>query len=90
MQICICVHAYFHKYMYVYLHELQYKLYPAGGVTSATACDASHVLCCLQDGWSALMTASSRGHTEVTDKLISASAELDLQNKVRESGVPCG
>jgi len=70
--------------------QLQHELNTPGVVTSAIACDASHVSCGLQDGWSALIYASYNGHSAVADKLISAGAKLDLQNKVRESGVPCG
>ena len=52
---------------------------------SAIACDAKYVSCGLQNGWSALIYASNEGHSAVADKLISAGAKLDLQNKVQES-----
>ena len=43
------------------------------------------VYCCLQDGKTALMVTTS----EVADSLIAASAKLDLQDQVEESGVAC-
>ena len=68
----------------------QHELDTPGGATSATACDTSHVFCGLQDGWSALILAIHKGHSAVADKLISAGAKLDLQNKVRENSLLCG
>ena len=41
--------------------------------------------CCLQAGLSALMYASALGHAKVVVNLISAGANLNLQNKVRLS-----
>ena len=35
-----------------------------------------------QDGWTALMSASQNGHLEIVEKLLAASAEPDLQDKV--------
>jgi len=57
--------------------------------TPWTFCDARHALWCLQDGWSALMYASLDGHTKVLHNLISARANLDIQEKVRGSNVAC-
>jgi len=85
--MCLSLHV---CYVSITSQQLQHELDTPGGATSAIACDASHVSCGLQDGWSALMHAVHKGHSEVVDKLISAGAKLDLRNKVRESGVPCG
>jgi len=38
----------------------------------------------------ALMMASQNGHTETAAKLVANGAELDMQNKVRESCPACG
>ena len=35
-----------------------------------------------QDGWTALMSASKKGHLEIVEKLLAAYAEPDLQDKV--------
>ena len=35
-----------------------------------------------QDGWTALMSASQKGHLEIVEKLLAAYAEPDLQDKV--------
>ena len=40
------------------------------------------VLCTLQDGWSALMTASQHGHYEIVKVLIERGANINSQNKV--------
>lgn len=36
-----------------------------------------------QDGWTALMWASLRGHTDVVQKLLSNGAQVDHQDEVR-------
>ena len=44
----------------------------------------------IQDGWTALKQASSKGHHKVVELLLRAGANLDLQDKVRtvqDSGV---
>ena len=88
--------AYIYMYTNMYApacvtcRQLQHELDTPGVVTSAIACDASHVSCGLQSGRAALIYASNYGHSAVADKLISAGAKLDLQNMVWESGVPCG
>jgi len=38
----------------------------------------------------ALMMGAGMGQTEVAHKLIAAGAKIDLQRKVKESGVACG
>ena len=52
--------------------------------------DVTHACCALQDGWSALMIASTNDCPDVAAKLITAGAQLDPQNEVRGSGVACG
>ena len=39
--------------------------------------------CVPQDGWTALMCASNKGHTDVVQLLLSSGAQVDLQSKVR-------
>ena len=38
-----------------------------------------------QDGWTALMWASLRGHTDVVKKLLSSGAQVDHQDEVRHN-----
>ena len=38
-----------------------------------------------QDGWTALMMASLEGYPDVVRVLLSAGAQVDLQNKVRHN-----
>ena len=63
---------------------LEHELDTAVTSTSAIASDASHALCCLQYGMSALMWASLDGHIAAADRLMAAGAKLDLQHQVRE------
>ena len=45
-----------------------------------------------QDGWSALMSASKEGHTEIAKYLIEAKASVDVQTQVyyvKKSLIPC-
>ena len=43
----------------------------------------NHILCLSrQNGWSALMYASLKGHVEVVDKLLQHGATVDLQKEV--------
>ena len=39
--------------------------------------------CVPQDGWTALMSASSSGHSEVVCLLLCSGAQVDLQDEVR-------
>ena len=41
-----------------------------------------HGVRCEQDGWTALMRASSWGHTEVVVQLLDKGADVNAQNKV--------
>lgn len=43
------------------------------------------VLFFAQDGWTALMWASLRGHTDVVQKLLSNGAQVDHQDEVRDN-----
>ena len=36
----------------------------------------------LQDGWTATMSASQKGHVKVVDRLLAAGADKDAQDKV--------
>ena len=38
----------------------------------------------IQDGWTALAQAASKGHEQVVEVLLKAEAKLDVQGKVRE------
>ena len=38
-----------------------------------------------QDGWSAVMWAATKGYTDIVEVLVSAGANLNIQNKVRSS-----
>ena len=60
--------------------QREHELDTGAAGTSAIASDASHAVCCLQDGRSALMFASICGHIAVADRLIAAGAKLDLQD----------
>ena len=42
----------------------------------------------LQDGWSSLMMACEKGHTEVVRMLLSAGAHVNNQSKVSSTGQP--
>ena len=41
--------------------------------------------CVPQHGWTALMSASKSGHTDVVRLLLSSGSKVDQQNKVRHS-----
>ena len=69
-----------------FLHEL---CTPADS-SSTKAFYVGFVFCCLQAGMSALMNASVEGHVKIVGKLISAGANLDLQDNVGECTMPCG
>ena len=45
--------------------------------------------CVPQDGWTALMLASSDGHKDTVSVLLSAGAQADLQDEVRYSTSIC-
>ena len=49
---------------------------------SCVSCTAMIMFSSPQHGWSSLMFASHNGHLEVMIMLLSAGANVDLQNKV--------
>ena len=51
-------------------------------VMNCASCTAMILFSSPQHGWSALLFASQNGHSEVVRMLLSAGANVDLQNKV--------
>ena len=99
MYMCMCSYSqtgmHVCKHMYVYAHEEQGTTARSRDTRAPAARGiASNArLCCLlpvQDGFTALMSASQKGHTATAAKLIAAGAKVDVQSKVREGGGACG
>ena len=53
---------------------------------NCVSCSAMIMFSSLQVGWSSLLVASENGHHEVVKVLLSAGANVDLQNEVSTSG----
>ena len=67
-----------------------------GVLLSTVIVEPSHVVALthstIQDGWTALKSASNKGHHKVVELLLGAGANPDLQDKVRtvqDSGGGC-
>ena len=65
--------------MYQYLAmllTLRYVIY--------SMCDSYCLVTCIpQDGWTALIWASLKGHADVVQDLITGGAQVNLQNEVK-------
>jgi len=63
--------------------EVHIQLLPCSYSSTYVALFCSHLV--PQDGWTALMYASQKGHTDAARTLVSTGARVDLQDEVRRS-----
>ena len=68
---------------YFNIHTISYQ----GVLLSTVTVEPSHVVTLthstIQDGWTALKSASANGHHKVVELLLGAGGNPDLQDKVR-------